>query len=63
MKKISLLVDKERYKNKSYKEIRYEVDTYRNVVKEMIVELIAIKPARQPLKELQIAPEIKIEFV
>lgn len=63
IKRISLVVDKKRYENKSFKEMMFEVDTYRNVVKEMIVELIAVKPSRQPLKELQDKPEIKFEFI
>lgn len=63
VKKISLLVDKTRYQDKSYEEIMFEVNTYRNVVKEMIVELIAVKPARKALKSLQRIPEIKFEFI
>lgn len=63
VKKVSLLVDKDRYQDKSYEEIMFEVEAYRNVVKEMIVELVAIKPARQPLRELQVSPEIVFEFV
>lgn len=63
IKRISLVVNKNRYVNKSFNEIMFEVNTYRNVVKEMIVELIALKPARQPLKELQTKPEIQFEFI
>lgn len=62
IKRITLVVDKIRYEDKSFKEIMFEVDTYRNVVKEMLVELVANKPARQPLRELQDKPDIKFEF-
>ena len=33
----------------------------RNIVSEMIIELIAVKPIRSPQKELQETPEIKIQ--
>lgn len=56
----SLIVDKERFKGKSHEEIMYEIYTYRNIVKEMIVELIAVKPIRQPRRELQSRNNIKI---
>jgi hypothetical protein len=35
----------------------------RNIVSEMIVELMAIKPSRSPKKELQETPDIKIQSV
>jgi len=35
----------------------------RNVVQEQVVELTAIKPIRQPLRELQSMPEIKVELI
>ncbi|MFZ5354296.1 MAG: class I SAM-dependent methyltransferase [Bacillota bacterium] len=60
-KRITLIVDKSKYQNKTDKEILYEVDTYRNVVREMVVELQAVKPIRQPLRELQVQPVIVIE--
>lgn len=37
------------------------IRTERNVVNEMVAELIAIKPIREPQRELQIAPSIRIE--
>lgn len=38
-----------------------DVKNKRNVVREMVAEMRAIKPIREPLKELQVAP--RIEFV
>lgn len=63
VKRITLVVDKNKYQGKSFDEMLYMVDTHRNVVNEMIVELTAIKPARQPLRELQESPVIKFEYV
>ncbi len=60
--RISLKVDRKRFHGKSSDEIMFEVETYRNVVKEMIVELSAVKPARSQLKELQRRPDIKFEL-
>lgn len=58
--RITLIVDKERYASKTSDEIMHDVNTYRNVVKEMIVELRAIKPIREPKRELQVRPQIEI---
>jgi hypothetical protein len=40
-----------------------DIMTLRNVVTEMYIELTAVKPAREPKKELQTAPTILYEFV
>ena len=37
-----------------------KIMTLRNQVREMVVELRAIKPARQPLAQLQKMPEIEL---
>lgn len=58
--KITLVVDKNKYKGKKPQNILEEINKYRNVVKEMIVELRAVKPIREPKRELQISPEIEI---
>jgi SAM-dependent methyltransferase len=60
---IQLLVDKETHQGKTVEQVMREVNTYRNVVKEMIVELKAVKPARAPQQELQVAPSIQIFLV
>lgn len=61
VEKIYLVVDKDRYKNIKPEEILKEVHLYRNIVKEFIVELIAVKPIREARKELQ-TPQ-KVEFI
>ncbi len=60
---ISLLVEKKRYAGKKPEEIFFEINTYRNVVYEMIVELISVKPIREPREELQTAPKIDIRLI
>jgi SAM-dependent methyltransferase len=60
---ISLLVEKNRYAGKKPEEIFFEINTFRNVVREMIVELKSIKPVRAPIKELQAAPKIDIRLI
>ncbi len=44
-------------------EILHKINCQRNVVQEMAAELVCIKPARSPLRELQAAPRIYIQFV
>lgn len=60
---ISLLVEKNRYAEKKAEEIFIEINTFRNVVREMIVELRSIKPIREPIKELQTSPKIDIRLI
>lgn len=59
--KISLLVDAERHQGETPEEILWQVNTFRNIVKEMAVELRAVKPRREPKRELQVTPPI--EFI
>jgi SAM-dependent methyltransferase len=61
--KIFLFLDRESFWGKSEQEILYQVNTFRNVVREMVVELRSIKPIREPKKELQRAPELVIQFL
>jgi len=61
--KITLLVDATRYQHKNRDEILFEIDRYRNVVNEMVVELRALKPIRPAQKDLQEYPEIDIQFI
>jgi len=58
---IRLLVSKKRYQGKSHQEVMEDVMRVRNVVQEMIVELVAVKPIREPKRELQ--PPLHIELV
>ncbi len=61
--KISLLVDANTHQGKNVEHIMFEINTFRNIVKEMIVELKAIKPIREPNKELIVEPSIEIVLV
>jgi predicted SAM-dependent methyltransferase len=60
--KITLLVDKKEHEGMSGEEILARVNTLRNVVKEMVVELVAVKPIRESRRELQVAPAINIRL-
>ncbi|MGZ5233961.1 MAG: class I SAM-dependent methyltransferase, partial [Burkholderiales bacterium] len=61
--KIQLLLDGERCAGltpqEAFTKIRYE----RNVVKEMICDMRAVKPMREPKRELQTPPEINLALV
>jgi SAM-dependent methyltransferase len=61
--KITLLVDAYTHQGKNAEQIIFEVNTFRNIVKEMIVELRAIKPIREPKRELIVEPPIEIVLV
>ena len=61
--KTQLLVSKDRYDGQSPAQILQDVMQLRNIVREMIVELVAVKPARAPLRELQTSPEIQLVLV
>ncbi|HAA29943.1 MAG TPA: hypothetical protein DCE56_22440 [Cyanobacteria bacterium UBA8553] len=58
--KIELIVEADRHQGETPEEIMWQVHTFRNIVKEMVVELRAIKPIREPKKELYISPKIEI---
>ncbi|OMF18878.1 hypothetical protein BK133_30230 [Paenibacillus sp. FSL H8-0548] len=58
--KITLYVDRKKYGDKSIDEVMYDTMKYRNVVKEMVAELKAVKPLREARKALQIPPRIEI---
>lgn len=61
IKKIIFLVDG-RFRGMTPPAIGEKIQTQRNVVQEMIAELVAIKPAREPRRELQTAPAFEIAF-
>jgi SAM-dependent methyltransferase len=61
--RIQLLVSKTRYEGKSPLEVMEDVMHVRNVVQEMVVELVPVKPIRAPLRELQSRPNIEIVLV
>ena len=60
---ITLKVSKSRYQGKAANDIYDEVMRLRNVVIEMTARLIAVKPIREPKKELQVAPSLEILLV
>jgi SAM-dependent methyltransferase len=60
--RVTLLVDAERYAGKSAEQVMSDIHALRNVVKEMIVDLRAIKPIRPPKAELQSSYKIHIEL-
>lgn len=59
---VTLLVDAARCAGKSADQIMSDVRTLRNVVKEMVVELRAVKPVREPKAELQVPYKINIQL-
>lgn len=60
--KLILAVSAERHKGQSPQQILQEIMHLRNVVMEMITELIAVKPIREPTRELQTPPSIEIQL-
>lgn len=62
-KKIILKIPGDTHEGKKREEILHDIMVLRNIVKEITVEMIAVKPARPPQKDLQIAPAIEFEFV
>lgn len=60
--KITLVVDKKEHEGMPGEKILTRAHTLRNVVKEMVVELVVVKPIREPRRELQVAPAINIRL-
>jgi hypothetical protein len=54
-----LLIVKDEYRGKSWAEVHQAVEDRRNVVKEMVATLRAVKPARAPLRALQQPPVLR----
>lgn len=61
--RIVLHVSHARYNGATPEQIMNEVMLLRNVVHEMRVEMIAVKPIREPLRELQTVANVEIELV
>ena len=61
--KIKLQVRSQLCAGKTVEQVFQEVTSLRNVVLQMTVVLVAVKPIRAPLRELQVAPNIEIERV
>ncbi len=62
VEKIFLLIDGQRHEGETQEEIMFQVHAFRNIVKEMVVELKAIKPIREPKQELLSLPQIEFIF-
>jgi len=60
---VTLLVDAGKYDGKDAAYVMSEIRSLRNVVKEMVVELKAVKPIREPKAELQGGYRIEIKLV
>ena len=61
--KILLLVDRKRCAGLSPQQAFTKIQSERNVVKEMICELSAVKPIREPRRELQTSAKLEISLV
>ncbi len=53
LRKLFLAVSKARYTGVALEAVAEEITSRRNVVQEMVAELEAVKPIREPLRELQ----------
>jgi len=62
-KRIIYLLEGRRYQNVPIQMLVEKIETQRNIVREMVAELAAVKPARQPVRELQVAPKLEFAFV
>ncbi len=62
-KQVTLAVEKRIAQGRNVNQIMDTVMHQRNIVKEMVVELLSIKPIRPPQKELQEAPKITIQII
>lgn len=61
--KLRFLVDRSRCAGLSIQEVFTKAQYERNVVNEMICEMRAVKPIREPRRELQTQPQIEVELV
>jgi SAM-dependent methyltransferase len=60
--KLTFIVNPQGNSHLSPAEVMLKINTQRNVVVEMIAELVCIKPAREPKRELQQSPQIYIQL-
>ena len=60
---IGLNVSRKRYEGKTAADVMADVAALRNVVMELTAVLRAVKPARAPQRELQVAPRIEVALV
>jgi SAM-dependent methyltransferase len=62
-KRIVYLLEGQRFQKVPIPMLVDKIETQRNIVREMVAELAAVKPARQPLRELQVTPKLEFAFV
>jgi SAM-dependent methyltransferase len=60
---IHLRMSKEKYQSVRHEQLVELLERARNLVVEMIATLVAVKPSRQPLRELQVPAKISIVLV
>ena len=63
VRKITLVVPRQENEGLTTQQIMDKVKMLRNVVREMVAELVAVKPIREPLRELQTRHPVNIELV
>ena len=61
--KVTFNVDKSKGIGKDARAVLNDISIYRNIVQEIIAEMSAVKPMREPLKELRDKPKIVINLV
>jgi SAM-dependent methyltransferase len=59
-RKITSIINRQENMGMSAQEILTRIYLLRNIAKEMVVEMIAIKPIRPAVKELQVAPKMEV---
>ena len=62
VEKLTVFVERNKYPGQQLPQIIDDIQRKRNVVKEMVVELRAVKPARPQLKDLIVKPRVDINF-
>ena len=61
--KLTFVVSQQGNANLSPADVLQKIQYYRNMVQEMIAELVCTKPAREPRRELQQSPQVFIQLV
>ncbi len=58
--KLYLIVNKQAYAGATVETVYSDAKSKRNVVQEMVADMRAVKPIREPLRELQVPPQIEL---
>lgn len=62
VEKVELVLLKRKFAAFGTREMLDAIMSHRNIVAEMVATLRAVKPIREPLRELQVAPEVRFSF-